>query len=102
MTTAATAPPPTPDAAPPPVETTGELVVSRLTSMALHGRPRAAVAAFKALVALDQYPPAAMGRMTVLARDGRPRVAAAAVKALVRGRLAYRRYQDGRSPLLYL
>jgi hypothetical protein len=105
MTAAPTAPPPqaapTPDAAPSP-EQTGRQVVDRLTAMAVHGRPRAALAAFEGLVALDVYYRETFARMTELSRDSRPRVAARAVKALVRAKLAYRRYRDGRSPLLYL
>jgi hypothetical protein len=109
MTAAATAPPP-PAAAPPPQaaptpgpaptpEETGQLVVNRLTAMVLHGRPRAALAAFEALVALDEYFRETFARMVELSRDSRPRVAARATKALVRGKLAYRRHRDGRSPL---
>ena len=103
MTAAPTAPPPeapTPQAAPTPEETTGEQVVNRLTSMVLHGRPRAAVAAFEVLVALDQYLPCARGRMIELSRTGRPRVAAAALKALVRATRAERLHRDGRRHLL--
>jgi hypothetical protein len=70
--------------------------------MVLYGRPRAAIAAFEGLVALDQYFRETMGRMVELSRGSRPRVAARAVKALVRARLAERRYRDGRSPLLSL
>jgi hypothetical protein len=99
MTAAPTAPPPqaapTPDAAP-SAEETGRQVVKRLSAMAVHGRPRAAVAAFEALVALDQYLPCARGRMIELSRTGRPRVAAAAAKALVRATRAERLYRDGR------
>jgi hypothetical protein len=116
MTAAATAPPPDtapqqqaappPEAAPTPgraptPEETGQEVVSWLTAMVLYGRPRSAIAAFEALVALDEYFQETMGRMVELSKDSRPRVAARAVKALVRAKLAYRRHRDGRSPLLF-
>jgi hypothetical protein len=93
MTAAATAQPP--DAAPKPEEP-AEIVVRRLAVMAVHGRPRAALAAFKALTSLDKYYKDTQARMTELSRVGRPVAAAAAVKALVRAHRARRRYRDGR------
>lgn len=91
---AATVPPP-PDTTPTPEET-ATLVIQRLASMVLHGRPRAAIAAFEALVTLNQFHKESMARMVELSRTSRPAIAAAAVKALVRAKRANRRYQDGR------
>jgi hypothetical protein len=99
MITTTTAPP-LPNAAPTPEGTARQIVVERLTAMVLCGRPRAAIAAFEGLVALDQHFGETIVRMVELSRKSRPRVAARAVKALVRARLAERRYRDGRSPLL--
>jgi hypothetical protein len=93
MIAAATVPPP--DTTPKPEEP-AQLVVRRLAAMVVYGRPRAALAAFKALVALDQYHKDTKARMVELSMVGRPAVAAAAVKALVRAHRARRRYQDGR------
>jgi hypothetical protein len=94
MIATATVPAP-PDAAPKPEEP-AQLIVRRLTVMAVYGRPRAALAAFNALTSLDKYYKDTQARMTELSRVGRPAVGAAAVKALVRAHRARRRYRDGR------
>jgi hypothetical protein len=65
----------------------------------MHGKPRAAIAAFRALVALDQYYQQLNSRLIELSRTGRPAVAGAAARALVQAHLAHRRWRDGRSPL---
>jgi hypothetical protein len=96
-TTRTVQPPATPDASP-----TAELVVQRLTAVVLYGKPRRAIAAFRSLAALCQFDRETYARLIELSRTGRPAVAAAAVSALVRARLAYRRYRDGKSPLLRL
>jgi hypothetical protein len=59
-------------------------VSRRLAERAVYGRPRTAVAAFRALVVLSQgeVDPAAGGRMIRLCLTGKPRVAADALRAL--------------------
>jgi hypothetical protein len=106
---AATTPGPAPDITPGPApditkkpspEDRGKLVVRWLVGMVLRGRPRTAIAAFNALVGLNEYYRETHARLIELSLSGRPAVAAAAVKALVRARRAYKRYQDGRGRLL--
>src|SRR6516225_1530069 len=90
----------TPAAAPPDAAPTGELAVRRLAAVVLYGKPRRAIAAFRSLTVLGQFFRETHARVIELSRTGRPSVAAAAVKALVQARLAYRRFRDGRCPLL--
>ncbi len=70
--------------------TASQQVFRRLESMVLRGRPRAALAAYRALTALDSIHREPTARIIELCRDSRPAVAAAAVKALVRARKAER------------
>jgi hypothetical protein len=99
-----TMPKPTPaerDTTPEPTpEETAKLVIGRLMGMVLYRRPRAAIAAFEALITLNKIHQETYARMIELSRSSRPALAAAAVKALVRARRAYRRYQDGRDHVL--
>jgi hypothetical protein len=67
--------------------------------MVLHRRPRAALRAAVALIALNDFG-AVIARMTELARTGKPGVAAGAVKLLEKAQLARRRYRDGRGHML--
>jgi hypothetical protein len=86
-----------PDTRPEPTPTeTKELVVRRLWAVVLCGRPRAALAAFDALVTLRQFHKETHGRVVELSRSGRPAVAAAAAKALLRARRAFVGHRDGR------
>jgi hypothetical protein len=80
----------------PTPEETGEHVVTRLAQMVLYGRPRAAIAAFGALITLRKIHKQTYARMIELSRSSRPRVAAAAVKALVRARRAEAEGANGR------
>jgi hypothetical protein len=96
-TPAAAPPEPTPK---PTAEETKELVVLRLARVVLHGRPRAALAAFDALVTLRQFYKESHERMIELSRSGRPAVAGAAAKALLRARRAFVRHRNGRDQLL--
>jgi hypothetical protein len=66
----------------------------------LYGKPRRAIAAFRALSALCKFDRETHARITELSRTGRPAISAAAAVALVEATLAKRRYRDGRSPLL--
>jgi hypothetical protein len=84
----------------PTAEETRELVVLRLARVVLCGRPRAALAAFDALVTLRQFHKETYERMIELSRSGRPAVAGAAAKALVRARRAFVRHRNGRDQLL--
>jgi hypothetical protein len=62
-----------------------EMVLRVLRSNATFKRPQAALAAFRALIALGAFDAADRGpwqRLTELARDAHPSVAAAAVQAL--------------------
>jgi hypothetical protein len=79
-----------------------EVAVQRLIVMVLHGKPRRAIAAFRALTVLCKFYNETFARIIELCRTGRPAIAAAAAHALVQARLAKRRHQDGRSPLLHL
>jgi hypothetical protein len=92
-TPAAAPPEPTPK---PTGEETKNLVVRRLWAVVLCGRPRAALAAFDALVTLRQFYKESHGRIIELSRSGRPAVAAAAAKALLRARRAFVRHRNGR------
>jgi hypothetical protein len=91
-------PKPAPNASPP--EQAEELAVRRLISVVLHGKPRRAIAAFRALAVLCEFYKETHARMVELSRTARPAIAAAAASALVQATLARRRYRDGRSPLL--
>jgi hypothetical protein len=97
----APAPPEQAEPKPATPEQTAELVVGRLTAFVLQGKPRAAIRAFRALTTLCKFYRETFARITELSGSSRPAVAAAAVNALVQARLAYRRYRDGRSPLLH-
>lgn len=108
MTTATAAPDTAtgtaPDARPPDArvseETPAELAIRRLGAVVLHGKPRRAIAAFRALTALCKFYSNTHARIVELSRTGRPAIAAAAASALVENALALRRYRDGRSALL--
>jgi hypothetical protein len=89
------------DAMPAPEET-GALVARRLAAVVLDGKPRRAIAAFRALTVLGKFYRQTHARIIELSRTGRPAVAAVAVAALVEATLARRRFRDGRSPLLRL
>ena len=93
-------PKPTQDASPP--AHTEEVAVRWLARVALHGRPRRAIAAFRTLTVLCEFYRETHDRIVELSRTGRPAVAAAAAAALVEATLARRRHRDGRSPLLRL
>jgi hypothetical protein len=79
----------TPDATPRPTteasssEQTEELAVRWLAAVVLHGKPRRAIAAFRALTALCQFYREIHARIVELSRTGRPAIAAAAASALV-------------------
>jgi hypothetical protein len=93
----------TPSPQPPPQATTDEteeLAVRWLVAVVLKGKPRRAIAAFRALTLLCKFYKETHARIVELSRTGRPAIAAAAASALVRSELARRRYRDGRSPLL--
>src|SRR5262245_16272349 len=79
---------------------TEEVAVQRLVGVVLYGKPRRAIAAFRALTALGKFYPETHARIVELSRTSRPAIAAAAAFALVEATLAKRRYRDGRSPLL--
>jgi hypothetical protein len=68
--------------------------------MVLYGKPRRAIAAFRALTVLCEFYRETHARIIELSRTGRPAISAAAAVALVEATLARRRYRDGRSPLL--
>jgi hypothetical protein len=98
-TTARTTPPhAAPDAS--TSEQTEELAIRWLAAVVLHGKPRRAIAAFRALTRLCEFYRETHARIVELSRTGRPAIAAAAAGALVEARLARLRYRDGRSPLL--
>jgi len=80
----------------------GELAVRRLIQIVLYGKPRRAIAAFRALTVLCKFYRETFDRIIDLCRTGRPSIAPAALHALVQARLARRRFEDGRSPLLHL
>ena len=86
--------------APPDTTQTEEMAIRRLIGVVLYGKPRRAIAAFRALTVLCQFYRETHARIVELSRTGRPTIAAAAARALVEAALARRRYQDGRSPLL--
>jgi hypothetical protein len=67
------------------------LVSQRLAARAVYGRPRAAIAALRALAVLDKVDPAPAARMIGLCLMGRPAIAAAALKALAVVRQARKR-----------
>jgi hypothetical protein len=77
-------------------------VAQRLAAVALYGRPRRAIAAFRTLTVLCKFYRETHARIVELSRTGRPAIAAAAVAALVQAKLAQRRFRDGQSPLLRL
>jgi hypothetical protein len=69
-------------------------VLQQLQFVAMYKRPRAAIAAYSALIALSAFDKARRGpcrRLNELAYKGRPSVAAAAIRALIRARRAERR-----------
>jgi hypothetical protein len=78
----------------------GELAIGRLIAVVLCGKPRRAIAAFRALTVQCKFYRETHARLVQLSCTGRPAVAAAAASALVEAALARRRYRDGRSPLL--
>jgi len=102
MTTAehGTATPTVPPQPGPDASRSQELAVRRLDSMVLYGKPRRAIAAFRALTVLCEFYRETHARIIELSRTGRPAISAAAAVALVEATLARRRYRDGRSPLL--
>jgi hypothetical protein len=95
---------PEPDTVPEPTppEQAKELAIRQLIGFVLYGKPRRAIAAFRALTLLCEFCPETHARIVELSRTGRPAIAAAAASALVQATLARRRYRDGRSPLLHL
>jgi hypothetical protein len=57
-------------------------VIQRFACRALYGRPRAAIAAIRALAVLDKVAPGVPGQIIQLCLTGRPSIAAAALRAL--------------------
>ena len=102
MTTAEpdTATPTVPPQAGPDDSQTEEPAVRWLTAIVRCGKPRRAIAAFRALTVLCKFNWETHARIVELSRTNRPAIAAAAAVALVEATLAYRRYRDGRSLLL--
>ena len=78
-----------PQAAPNAAQT-GELTV-RLIFVVLHGKPRRAIVAFRALTILCKLYRETHARSVELSRIGRPAIAAAAASALVQATLARKR-----------
>jgi hypothetical protein len=91
-----------PGLSPSPLEEAEEPSIRWLTAVVLYGKPRRAIAAYRALAALCKFRHATHARIVELSRTGRPAIAAAAAFALVEATLAKKRYRDGRSPLLRL
>lgn len=104
MTTAehSTATPTVPPQPGPDTSQTEELAVRWLVAVVLYGKPRRAIAAFRALTVLRKFYGNTHARIVELSRTGRPAIASAAASALVEATLAKRRYRDGRSPLLWM
>jgi hypothetical protein len=102
MTTAehGTATPTVPPQPGPDASQTEEPAVRWLVAVVLYGKPRRAIAAFRALTVLCKFSGNTHARIVELSRTGRPAIGAAAAVALVEATLARRRYRDGRSPLL--
>ena len=91
-----------PPQATPDATQTKEVAVQRLIGFVLYGKPRRAIAAFRALTVLCEFYRETHARIVELSRTGRPAIAAAAAAALVDATVARRRYRDGRSSLLQL